>query len=123
MNLRLEKIHKDGRGEIYTLVGNSLKESEEITIFTTNKGYARGGCIHRLNDEFCCVLEGDIEYRIGKKLKVMSKGDICKVPKNTPHYYYSVVDSIVAEWGATVPEKREKHDGFRRIVDRINARN
>ena len=41
--LKLELLHQDERGEIYLITGDSLKEHQEITLFKTNKGYARGG--------------------------------------------------------------------------------
>ena len=52
--LKLSKLHEDKRGEIYLITGD-LKEHEEITLFTTRKGYARGGCIHNINDEYCTI--------------------------------------------------------------------
>ena len=119
--LKLEKIHKDGRGEIYLIKGD-LKEHEEITLFITKKGFARGGCIHKKNNEFCVVLEGTIKHVIKDNVKILQKGESIKVPRNTPHYFVGAIDSIVLEWGATPEEKKEKHKEFRKIVDEINKR-
>ncbi len=119
--LSLEKIHEDQRGEIYLIKGD-LKEHQEITMFTTKKDFARGGCIHRINNEFNTVLEGEIRYFIGDKNLVMKKGDSVVIPKNSPHYFISLTDSLVQEWGCTPEEKIEKHKEFRAIVDEINKR-
>jgi mannose-6-phosphate isomerase-like protein (cupin superfamily) len=119
--IKLEKIHKDDRGEIYILLGD-LKEHKEITLFSTNKDFARGGCIHKLNDEFNTVLEGKIHYFIGDNKFILSKGESIKIPRNTPHYFISLTDSLVVEWGCTPEEKVEKHKPFRDIVDDINKK-
>jgi len=123
--MKVDKIHSDSRGDIFLLFGDTLKEHEEITIFTTKKGYARGGCIHNNNDEYCSVLEGEITYYVGKKTVIymkMKKGDTIKIPKGTPHYFVATKDCIVMEWGATPKEKLEKHKEFRKMVDDINGR-
>jgi len=116
--LNLERIHKDERGEIDLLKG--MMRYPEITLFTTKKGFARGGCIHRVNGEFNVVLEGEIRYFIGEKEVLMKVGDSVTIPKNTPHYFIALTDSLVAEWGCEPEEKVEKHKEFREIVDKIN---
>lgn len=119
--LKLKKIHKDSRGEIYLLKGD-LKEHKEITIFYTKKGFARGGCIHKINDEFNTVLEGEIHYFTGNNESIMIKGKSIKIPRNVPHYFISLTDSLVIEWGCTLEEKIEKYKPFRNIVDDINKK-
>lgn len=121
--LYVEQIHEDKRGSINLLKGPALQEHEEITIFTCKEGFARGGCIHKEHDEFCVVFEGEIIYYIEKPtipFMKMHKGDIVKIPKNTPHYFVAKTDCIVAEWGATPEEKLDKHKEFRKIVETIN---
>ena len=121
--LKLELLHKDDRGEIYLLKGDSLKEHEEITLFVTKKGYARGGCVHRHHDEFCVVLEGSIKYFIGEEYpEALAKGMSTLIPQAQPHYFVSNTDSIVAEWGATPEEKKEKDPVFRKYMEEHNAR-
>lgn len=119
--LNLEQIHKDERGEINLLKG--MMQYPEITLFTTKKGFARGGCIHKINTEFNVVLEGEIKYLIGQKEILMKAGDTAIIPKNTPHYFISLTDSLVAEWGCNPEEKVEKHKEFREMVDNINKNN
>lgn len=122
MGLKLKKIHEDERGEIYIIVGDSLKEHEEITIFTTKRNYARGGCIHKKHSERFCILEGIIEYDIGGCISIYGKGSSFIIPRNIPHYFKSMTDSIVMEWGASSDEKKKKHRKYRKIVDKINAK-
>lgn len=117
--LKLKQIHKDNRGEIYLLKG-SLEEHEEITIFYTKKGFARGGCIHRTNGEFNIVMEGRICYFIGEKEILLTKGNSVKIPSNSPHYFISLTNSLVMEWGCVPEEKIEKYKPFRDIVNNIN---
>lgn len=121
--LQLHEIHKDERGAIYLLKGNVLIDYDEITIFVTNKGYARGGCIHNINDEYCVVLEGTIKYWIGNGLpEIYRNGMAAFIPSGTPHYFVAQTDCLVMEFGATAAEKKEKHLGFRKKVDEINAK-
>jgi len=114
-------IHEDERGEIYLLKGNALKEHEEITIFTCKRNFARGGCIHEFSNEYCIVLEGKIEYHIGKETYNMKTGECVTILKNTPHYFVAQTDCLVMEFGATPAEKKCKHPKTRKIVDAINA--
>lgn len=117
--MRLETIHKDSRGSINLILGD-LSEFKEITVFKTVSGKARGGCVHNKHQEFCCVLEGSIEYYIGDDCLVMQAGEVVTIPQSTPHYFISITDSVVAEWGASPEEKQVKHLQFRHIVDEIN---
>jgi mannose-6-phosphate isomerase-like protein (cupin superfamily) len=119
--MKLNKIYEDNRGEIYLLT--DLFVFPEITLFRTFQGKARGGCIHKIHDEYVCVLEGSIQYvweDIEIQTKVLFAGETILIPKNTPHYFKSLSNSLVAEWGASPEEKLEKHITFRKIVDTIN---
>jgi len=122
--MKLTKVHEDSRGVTYSLEGDleAIMNYPEVAIFKTRAGKARGGCIHHINREFVCVLEGEIGYVFGedKTRKLMSAGDSFCIPKSTPHYFYSITDSIVMEWGATLAEKKVKHPAFRQVVDKIN---
>ena len=120
--MKLTKIHSDSRGEINILEG--LSKYPEVTIFKTKKDHARGGCIHNVSDEYNVVIEGIIEYIFDfgshKEVKKLFPGDTIFIPKGTPHYFISLMDSIVLEWGATLEEKKEKHLKTRAVVDKIN---
>ena len=122
--LKMKKIHKDDRGEIYCINGSSLKELEEIALFTCRKGLARGGCIHKLHDEYCVVFEGEIDYYIGNCSRPVNvkKGETVKIHKNTPHYFIALENCVVSEFGASVEEKKKKHTKTRKIVEQINKR-
>lgn len=116
--MELNKIHSDARGTIYLLKG--FNELEEVTVFETNAGYSRGGCIHRINDEHCCIVEGKVSYSIGNDVRNYSTGDKFIIPKGTPHYFTALTDCVVLEWGASAEEKKEKHREFRTQVDILN---
>lgn len=123
MDIKL--IHEDERGKIFSMTMEELLY-DEVTIFYTNAGYARGGCIHKFNNEYYCVIQGKVEY-VTKKGNLshhsfLLTGDSGIVPKGTPHYFMAVEDSVIMEWGATIEEKQEKHKEFRKIVDNINKR-
>ena len=122
--MKLDSIQNDNRGEILLLTG--LSNYPECTVFKTKRGYARGGCVHNINDEFVVVIEGSIEYFCytprGMSRTSMYSGDRIKVIHGTPHYFISHTDSVVLEWGATPSEKQHKHEDFRKIVDEHNSK-
>lgn len=116
-----KKIYEDKRGEIYVVTGLFMEE-KELALFTTRKGYSRGGCIHKNNGEWCCVLKGEICYCIeGQRLTCMKRGDTVFIPKNTQHYFIAQTDCVVIEWGATPAEKKQKGI-WREYVVKINER-
>lgn len=117
--MNLELIHQDKRGTIST-VKSELLGHPEVTIFTTKKGLARGGCIHNKSDEYACVISGKIEYVIDGRHYLMFDGDAVTIKRGEPHYFISLTDSVVLEWGATEEEKKYKHEVYRKIVDGIN---
>lgn len=117
--MELKRIHADYRGSIDLLEGNEF-HFDEVTVFYTVEGMARGGCIHPYNDEYTTVIDGWVEYVIGEKTYRMGVGESIVIPKNTPHYFVSLTDSVVLEWGATPEEKKHKHPRFREIVEKWN---
>lgn len=122
--LEIKKIHEDDRGEIYSIVGDTLKENYEIVLLITKKGYARGGCVHPNSDEYCTVLEGSVKYWLGNELpEWLHKGMSIMIPKSTPHFFRSQRDSIIAEWGPNPEEKDIKDIKMRNTVMEINKGN
>lgn len=121
--MKFQTVHEDNRGTVALLTGG-LVTVEEVTVFTTKHGYARGGCVHSEHDEHCVVIEGDVWYFVGTDAHstILKAGDTLLIPKNTPHFFLSITDSVVLEWGATVEEKRCKHLPMRKIVMRINKK-
>lgn len=122
--MNFEKIHEDDRGGIYALA--SFKY-DEIVMFRTNEGYARGGCVHPISDEYFCVVEGMVELTIKNQdgtdsARALSAGQSVTIPCNTPHYFYSIVDSLVMEWGPAKEEKNVRNPDFRKKVEEINAK-
>jgi hypothetical protein len=115
--MKLDKIHQDERGEIWTLMIDGI----EHTFLKSNKNCARGGCIHRLSREYAVVLQGAVEYHVrGKKPRIYKKGESLSIQPNCPHYFIAIEDSVVMEWGPSPEEKKEKYPQWRKVVDRIN---
>ncbi|HEC65545.1 MAG TPA: cupin domain-containing protein [bacterium] len=112
MNLR--QVSKDERGEIYILT----KEGELCNILITKAGKARGGCIHKV-DEHLIVLKGEIELFLYNQGKIFKEGECVTIPSTTPHYFKSIIDSVVSESGAKgeILGKYEPH------LDEINKIN
>lgn len=118
--MQLHRIHSDARGDIMTLTGQM--SFSEITLFRTRKGYARGGCMHPDTPEHVCVIEGRIEYHNGAEVFILSCGESLLTPPGTPHYFLSLEDSLVMEWGPTLQEKNTHHQAYRSIVEEINQK-
>ena len=112
--MRLDKVHEDHRGSIYTLTD----EDELCNILFTNKGKARGGCMHKL-DEHLIVFKGEIELFIDNVSYTMKAGDCRTIPSAIPHYLVSKTDSIVSESGA----KGEILGKYKPHLDKINEIN
>lgn len=126
--MELKTLLEDKRGSINIIVGLEFSLFPEITLFKTNKGYARGGCIHSESEEHLVVIEGTIKYiyqeQLTKEIEEveLEVGDRWSIPPNTPHYLISITDSIVMEWGPKVEEKQVKHEDFRKRVDEWNQK-
>ena len=118
--IKFKKVHEDERGEICVLTDEDWKDLKEITILTTWAGFARGGSIHDMHDEICLVVEGRIEYHMRGFMEILDKGDRTLVPSGVPHYFKSLTDSTVIEYGATPEEKQVKDPEVRQLVDEIN---
>lgn len=116
--MKLDLIHKDKRGFIYSLTGDM--DTKEISIVSCNSGYSRGGCIHRKHDEHCVLYEGEMEFHVGDKIYHMKNGDSIIIPKGTPHYMIAKKNCIFSEWGCDIDEKQEKDINIRKIVENIN---
>ena len=115
--MKLDKIHQDERGEIWTL----MIDGREHTFLKSNKNSARGGCIHRFSEEHAVVLHGAVEYHVrGRKPRIFKNGEILLIKPNCPHYFIALEDAVVLEWGPSPEEKKEKHKQWRKVVDRIN---
>ena len=119
--MKIEKVHSDSRGSIYSITGEPIK-LEEYSLLETKANIMRGGCLHKKHSETIVVLEGEISYfyRLPNEVEIneisMRAGDSYTIPPNSPHYMLSLTDSIVMEFGADIDEKKVKHDEFRKVV-------
>ena len=121
--IEFKEIYDDYRGKIFLLNG-FLPDEREVTVFTTKKGYARGGCIHRYNSEYCSVISGTILYYIEDEpvATVLLTGESIRINRGMQHYFIAISkDTVVMEWGATPMEKITKGK-WRSIVDGINSK-
>ncbi len=119
--MQFKTIHEDDRGSIFLLT-DGFTNLKEVTIFKTNEGYARGGCIHNFSDEHVVVIEGEVIYVYNGIYIRMQKGDTLLIPKGTPHYFISKTNSVVMEWGPDPKEKEKKHPEYRKLVNELNVR-
>lgn len=120
--LKLERVHQDKRGEIYSLMDKSWLAN--IVLLITEQGCARGGCVHKESDEYVTVLGGRIKFYIeGMEPRILKKGDNIIVPCGKPHYFVSLTSSLVIEWGITFLDKGKYNKSFRNIVNKINEEN
>ena len=106
---------------VNTITGD-LGNIPEISVFETFKTKARGGCIHEHSSEHICVLVGEIYFVYGfdSQTRVLSAGESITIPQMTPHYFLSLVDSVVMEFGPQMEEKNKHYQPFRQIVEEIN---
>ncbi len=113
-------IHMDTRG----IIACFYEDNVEYTLLTTKQGYARGGCIHKINKENFVILKGMVEYHIfypsEEVIKIYGKGESGLIPNGIPHYLIALDDSLTLEWGATPEEKDCKDPAMRKIVIAIN---
>lgn len=110
-------IHSDERGQIWIL----LIKGKEHTFLVTHQGFARGGCVHPLSNEYAVIIKGRVEYHVkGRKPRIYRTGQSLMIPRNHPHYFVALEDSIILEWGAKPQEKDIRNKEWRRKVDEIN---
>ena len=123
--MQVTRVHNDERGSITSLTG--LTQCPEIVFVKTNKGYARGGCVHE-TDETVLVIEGSIiltcdfstPKRINQQWLQMDAGDPSMiVPANVPHYFQALEDCLVMEYGPD-NEYTQKDSRMRNTVEKIN---
>lgn len=134
--MNLAHIFTDHRGSIHAIT-EGLYKYPEVAILQTKAGLARGGCIHDKSQEFLTVIEGQIIYIYGAPLDnsnatdflvnkdgnievLMNVGESICIKPNTPHYFISLTDSTVCEWGADPSEKQAKHEAFRALANAHN---
>ncbi len=60
--LKYKVVNEDERGEISVLFEPEDEDKKDIAILRTNRGFARGGCVHNINNEICIVIKGIIQY-------------------------------------------------------------
>ena len=108
-------IFTDERGFISKLQGIQIP----TYLLFTKKGYARGGCIHKDDDEWLVVLSGRIFFSNGDVHAYLTPGMVIKTPKGKAHYLLAKSDSYVLEWGASFDKEIKDHK-MRSMVEYVN---
>lgn len=118
--MKLKKEHSDDRRTIYLVSG--LLKNKEFTFIKLNKGKAIGSCIHPVEEGYF-VVSGLVYSTIGYIKKKEMIGDGGLIPKDTPHMFEAIEDSIVCEFGVSTKEKMNsgKDEKMREKVDKING--
>lgn len=117
--MKLRNVHNDKRGEIH-VIDEFLKDNKEITLIHTNKGFARGGGIHKYNTEHHTIVEGKMKYIVNDEEFILNAGDSLSIDKGIPHYCIALENSITIQFGTTPIEQQDMYGKFRKIVDEIN---
>lgn len=95
--MKIDKVQEDKRGEIWKI------ETGKRTAFLskTFKGKARGGDIHD-GSQYTLILEGKVKVLMKfperEKEEILEKNDLIIVPKDIPHVFIALEDSVFLEW-------------------------
>ena len=123
--MKCEFVHEDIRGHIISVTG--ITTCPEMVFVWTDKGYARGGCIHD-TDETVLVIEGSImlhcDYskpmRYNNQWQQIDEGDpSIIIPAGVPHFYISLENSLIMEYGPDNANTKKDIE-MRNRVERIN---
>lgn len=118
--MELKKIHEDKRGFIY-IIENLLEGEREFSFLEIKKGFARGGCLHFVDENFV-LIKGKVKFICGENEDVLTAPASGVIPANQPHAFVALEDSVVSEWGVTTTEKEEdkKDPELRLKIEGIN---
>jgi len=109
-------VFEDSRGRIMKYDINGSR----FNVLFTKKGALRSGDFHPAA-QFDLVLSGTIEIiqRLGKKSvsRKIKANEMIAIPKDVPHLFKSVTDSVVVEWWDG-PFKAQYYKPYRDIVDK-----
>ena len=98
MEVKLDKIHSDARGDIYQVV---LPKNRELMLFFCRAGHLRGGHSHDCT-EAVFLLSGKLRYHKmvnGQEvISEMSPGDVSYNLPGVPHLGEFLEDSWVVDW-------------------------
>jgi len=115
--MKIKKLNEDVRGEMYQILNNG----KEFILFDIKAGMARGGDYHTTN-QYDLVMDGEVEYRRtlpnGEEIiNILRKTDYIMSPKNEPHIFIALEDSLVLEWTELGKFQKELYAPYRKIID------
>jgi quercetin dioxygenase-like cupin family protein len=98
MNMQLEQLHQDARGDIYRVV---LPGNRELMLFFCKAGYLRGGHSHDCS-EMVILLSGKMRYHKwvngAEEITDLEAGQVSINPAGVPHLGEFLEDSYVLDW-------------------------
>lgn len=104
--MKIEKVNEDSRGEVFVITGGP-KKYDRLVLLTTKSGYARGGDYHKKSKQNCTVIDGCMLYTLkGSPTLVLKAGDTVVSPRNIPHIFFALKDSLMMEWG---PKRKDAY--------------
>ena len=65
---------------------------------------------YHMNEEYCWVVSGALEYRLDDRTVVVAAGEIIVVPPNVPHSIFALEDATCVDFFAPVREDWLKGD-------------
>jgi len=129
--LCLKDTHEDARGGLYVLEWERAGwpvPTQEVLVFTINKGYARGGDYHK-SRQFDIVIAGKVECRFlplnpsfpgflqnEDVVKVLNPGEVVSFEAGSPHMFTALEASLMVEW-LVGPFEKTMYPPYRKIVE------
>ncbi len=114
-NNSMKKFNEDVRGALYRVKVGGFG----FNVVYTKTGGIRSGEIHP-NTQFDLVLKGEFEIWTVEQGRIVKRrykeNDFFIIPKNTPHLFKCLKDSIMLEWWDG-PFKVEYYAPFRKYVE------
>jgi len=108
------QFFSDQRGELYV---NKIQDVEFNVIFT-KAGVYRAGDYHP-GEQYSVILKGQVEITLRQNdqdvLKKYGPNELIVIPKDTPHLYKFLADTVMMEWLAG-SYKPQYYAPYRKII-------
>lgn len=88
------------------VVKSAIEKMKDPVIMIAEVGPRESGPpmhIHPHQQETYEVLEGEVEFMLGKKKKVLKKGEKIEIPANTPHTFKNITDNWLKMQDTHIP--------------------
>ena len=133
-NERIRFMGRDSRGAVWAFTINE-DPFEEVMLFFTKKGEARGGDYHSYR-QYNTILKGNVKFIekygdnielpikekvSGEKVTLMKPGDSKAFGPNIPHICISLTDSWMIEFHE-LPKTRDIYIPYRKIIEEMKKK-